>query len=217
MKTILIIDDMELINNIFAEVLENEGYSVYNSISGLKGIEQLKSVKTDLILLDIIMPVMDGWETLDYIRADSEISDIPVIMMTAKKLLPDDIFQYGGMISGYIKKPLKVESLIKCINSFFKEKEEIDIFIKETALKTSDYEIALDVGKTAEDMLFFRKMTDKLIDVNLKDNSERTDNDLDADIEKLNSHFDALQQKFIEKVTEFDIEEYIPASLISYI
>ncbi|EHQ35584.1 response regulator [Methanoplanus limicola] len=217
MKTILIIDDMELLNNIFVEVLQNEGYSVYSSISGLNGIEKLKSIKTDLILLDIMMPVMDGWETLDYIRSDPEISDIPVIMMTAKKLFPDDIFQYGDLISGYIKKPLKIESLINCINSFFKNKEEIEIFIKNTALKTSDYEKALAVGKTAEDMLFFRMVIDKLIDINSEDDSADIDDGPIVDIERLNSHFDNLQRKFTEQITGLGVREYIPVSLLGYI
>lgn len=84
MSTIMVIDDSPFIVDIFVTMLERGGYAVYSANSGPEGIDLLKTVTPDLILLDIMMEPMDGWETLVAIKQNFSTKDIPVMMLTAK-------------------------------------------------------------------------------------------------------------------------------------
>ncbi len=77
---ILIVDDDASIREIVGRVLQEEGYGIETATNGLEGLEQFYKTPPDLIILDVKMPEMDGWETLHRIR---EISNCPVIMLTA--------------------------------------------------------------------------------------------------------------------------------------
>ena len=82
-KKILLVDDfrdMVLATRIF---LEGEGYDVLEAYDGIQALEILKTATPDLIILDVMMPRMDGWSTLTHIQADERLRDIPVLMLTA--------------------------------------------------------------------------------------------------------------------------------------
>ena len=81
-KKILVIEDEATLQKALNEVLSNEGYKVVSSLDGLKGLELAQEEKPDLILLDIILPKMDGFEVLKRIKKDDKISQIPVIILT---------------------------------------------------------------------------------------------------------------------------------------
>lgn len=125
MKTVLIIDDFERFANLCSRMLEKCGYIPRIAPSGADALQMLSDDVPDLILLDIMMEPMDGWETLEQIRKDPRLSDIPVIMMTAKVLLPDDILTHADSISGYIMKPITRERLEGAIAHLRESEEEI--------------------------------------------------------------------------------------------
>ncbi|MEE9594938.1 MAG: response regulator, partial [Candidatus Hydrothermarchaeales archaeon] len=84
MVKILVVDDEPDILYLVNKVLSNKGYTVIKASSGLDAIDKVKKEKPDLVLLDVMMPEMDGWETCKIIRADDETKDTPIAMLTVK-------------------------------------------------------------------------------------------------------------------------------------
>ncbi|MEF8880017.1 MAG: response regulator [Candidatus Thermoplasmatota archaeon] len=116
-KKIMVVDDnLETIYTL-KEGLEdlNENYSVYTAKSGEQCLELLKEEKPDLILLDIMMPGISGWETYDKIKENSRWQNIPVVFLTARS---DNIAKNAGRYLGhdYIEKPFDIEDLNKRIS-----------------------------------------------------------------------------------------------------
>lgn len=118
MKRILIIDDDLRHDKMMSYLLQSKGFHVDYVLSGYEGIEKLKikdSEKPDVILLDIMMPQMDGYETFSEIRKDHNLKDIPIIMLTA---LSDPqnmgkVFSMGA--ADYIEKPFSPSDVISRI------------------------------------------------------------------------------------------------------
>ncbi len=109
---ILVVDDEPEVLDIICEFLKKEGYNVMTESSSVKGIEKAKSFRPDLILLDIIMPVMDGYEVCKTLKKNESTKNIPVIFLTGKDVNEDHhkSFQVGGDM--FIKKPFTGESLL---------------------------------------------------------------------------------------------------------
>lgn len=81
-KTILIVEDDMFLRSLIARKLENEGYKTEMAIDGEDGLVKVGAVKPDLVLLDIILPKMNGFEVLERIKSNSSTKDIPVILLT---------------------------------------------------------------------------------------------------------------------------------------
>ena len=110
-KKLLIIDDEALFRKTFEEDLRYCGYSCKTAESPSEGIRQLKIDRFDLILLDIMMEPLDGWDTLDLIRNLTHGFDTPVIMVSGKKLDLLEVVRYGERLYGFMKKPLTREEI----------------------------------------------------------------------------------------------------------
>ncbi|MEA2092737.1 MAG: response regulator [Patescibacteria group bacterium] len=82
MKKIIIVEDEEILRNLLRKKLEIEGYEVETAEDGEVGIRKIRETKFDLILLDIIMPKMGGFDVLEVMQKDENISDIPVIVIS---------------------------------------------------------------------------------------------------------------------------------------
>lgn len=82
MTKILIIEDDELILRMYQQIFKLKGYDVTVAMNGLEGLDQAKAVKPDLIILDIMMPKLNGIDMLKQLRGISEIADIPVVILT---------------------------------------------------------------------------------------------------------------------------------------
>jgi CheY-like chemotaxis protein len=81
-KKILIIEDEEIINELLAKKLTREGYEVFITRNGNEGMAAIKKEKPDLILLDIVMPEMDGFEVMEQIQKNEDIKNIPIIIIS---------------------------------------------------------------------------------------------------------------------------------------
>lgn len=105
---LLIIEDDQVLNRLLTEHLRNVGHDVLSANGGLEGLELIRNYSPDLVLLDIMMPGMDGWQTCRRLR---EVSDVPVLILTAKGAEDDVIkgFQLGA--DDYIKKPFNLQEL----------------------------------------------------------------------------------------------------------
>jgi DNA-binding response OmpR family regulator len=112
---ILVIDDEAEITEIIETFLKDAGYQVLVENSSVMGIERAKSFKPDLILLDIMMPFMDGYEVCDELKKSKETENIPVIFLTGKDARSDEgrSFRSGGDM--YIKKPFNCDRLLEIV------------------------------------------------------------------------------------------------------
>ncbi|MBQ2325963.1 MAG: response regulator transcription factor [Clostridia bacterium] len=108
MSTILIVEDEKRIVDLISFNLRREGYEILEAYDGGKGLELALSGKADLVLLDVMLPVMDGFEVLRNIR---QTSSIPVIMVTARDEETDKIFGLETGADDYITKPFSVKEL----------------------------------------------------------------------------------------------------------
>lgn len=117
MKKILLIDDEERMLDLLSMYLLMAGYACYKSTSGIKGLEMLKREKIDLVLLDAMMPEMDGWETCIKIR---EFSDVPVIIVTARHETEDIVKGLSIGADDYITKPFDEKELLARIEAILR-------------------------------------------------------------------------------------------------
>lgn len=117
MSKILIVDDDPNIRELVGVFLKNEAFEVVEATDGLDALEQLKAVKPDLMVLDVMMPKMDGWELLRDIRTSY---DFPVLMLTAKGETAQKIkgFQLGT--DDYLVKPFEPAELVMRIKALLK-------------------------------------------------------------------------------------------------
>jgi len=118
-RRILVVDDQADIRELTSTVLSGAGYEVVAVDSGTGALDRLTDAPFDLVLLDVNMPEMDGWETLRLIRADEELLDVAVVMFTVKGELHDQIhgMQEGAM--GYITKPFVIDELLARLDRVF--------------------------------------------------------------------------------------------------
>ncbi len=135
MATIMIVDDEPDIVILVQRILQKDGHEVIGAESGIQALEKLKEVKHNLILLDIMMSRLDGWETLKLIREEEGLKDVPVSMLTAKILTPDIVRREDiGEIMDYIQKPIRKDNLIKKVSEILGVLE--NIAEKKAKLKT---------------------------------------------------------------------------------
>jgi two-component system, cell cycle response regulator len=116
-KKILLIDDSSVNNLLLQNVLEDEKFRVLVAFNGKEGLDLINGAKPDLILLDIMMPRMDGIEVLQKILSDEATSKIPVIMLTAKTDKADRQISLEMGAADFITKPVNIDELLIKINT----------------------------------------------------------------------------------------------------
>ncbi|MCX7920888.1 MAG: response regulator [Clostridia bacterium] len=117
-KKILIVDDDPRNIFVLAAALENHGADIIEAENGKAALEKLNEQKADLVLMDIMMPVMDGYEAIRAIRNKAEISDIPIIALTAKTLKGDREKCIEAGANDYISKPVDYDVLIRLVKAW---------------------------------------------------------------------------------------------------
>lgn len=115
--TILLVDDLPDNLQLLSDLLTQLGYSICCATSGKMALKTLKVQQPDLILLDIMMPDMDGYQTCAAIKADEMLCDIPIIFISAIDDVFDKVqaFACGGV--DYISKPFRVEEVVARVES----------------------------------------------------------------------------------------------------
>jgi CheY-like chemotaxis protein len=104
-RTVLVVDDEPDVLLLCRVNLEFEGYEVLEAADGEQAMAQVRAHRPDVVLLDVMMPKMDGWQVLATIKADESLSDIPVVMLTAKVQDQDQIRGWSQGAADYITKP----------------------------------------------------------------------------------------------------------------
>ncbi len=123
-KRILIVDDEVQVVELAGEILASEGYEVEGATSGADGIEKATANPPDLILLDVNMPQMDGWEVLRALRADDATREVPVAIFTVRTDTRDKIYSLQKGAFDYITKPFTVAELTERVARIFQLLEE---------------------------------------------------------------------------------------------
>ncbi len=123
---ILIIEDEARLRIMVKEYVENEGFEVIEAGDGHEGIEKALSLKPDIVLLDIMLPKIDGWSVLKEVRKNSEV---PVIMMTARGEEYDKLFGFELGVDDYVVKPFSLKELtarIRAVLRRFNGKQDVE-------------------------------------------------------------------------------------------
>ena len=125
MYEILIADDDEDIRELLKYNLEKEGYSVQLAVDGHDCLKKINAQKPDLILLDVMMPGMDGIEVCEILKSDETLKDILICFLTARS---EDYSQIAGLEAGgddYVTKPIKPKVILSIISAILRRKEVI--------------------------------------------------------------------------------------------
>jgi DNA-binding response OmpR family regulator len=120
-KKILVVDDDENICRLLKMYLANEGFNILVANDGIKALEYVEKEKIDLIILDVMMPVMDGW---DVCRAVRVVSQAPIIMLTARDMLDDKLRGFERGADDYMVKPFETKELVARVKARLRDKQD---------------------------------------------------------------------------------------------
>jgi len=120
-KKVLIVDDEEVIRKLLRIHLVKWGYEVKEAVDGTQAIEQIGKDDFDLLICDILMPNMDGWQVLKEVKSNPKTKDMPVIVLTAKNQDNDMFRGYDLGASYYMTKPFTKDQLLYGLRLMFEE------------------------------------------------------------------------------------------------
>lgn len=122
-QKILVVEDNEDNLTVLCDELEYVGYEVISAANGEEAIEKTLTERPDLILMDISIPVIDGWEATRRLKADPKTVDIPIIALTAHAMAGDDKKAKAAGCDGYIAKPCTPDEVAAKVSHFFLRRE----------------------------------------------------------------------------------------------
>jgi two-component system, OmpR family, response regulator VicR len=126
MTKIMVVDDEPDLVEVVKLILESDGYIVITAGGGEEALDKIEKEKPDLVLLDIIMPRMDGWEVFSRIKSNPKTHETPVIMLTAKDQRIDKLIGLHVVrVDDYITKPFGRAELLERIKRVLQEKQKV--------------------------------------------------------------------------------------------
>ena len=117
MKKILVVEDVDFNRDLLVQLLEDD-YEVIEAVNGQEGVELAERERPDLILMDLSLPVMDGWEATRQLKANDDFRSIPVIALTAHAMKGDEEKALAAGCDDYLVKPLDEDELIAKIQKY---------------------------------------------------------------------------------------------------
>ena len=119
MARILVVEDDDAIRGVVSDVLRDGGYEVYEAINGADAMEQVDDQRPDLIVLDLMMPVMDGWQFVEQFRHKPFSNQVPIVVTSASHDLPRTAERLKSLgVRTCLAKPFDVESLLTLIGRY---------------------------------------------------------------------------------------------------
>lgn len=122
MPTILLVEDNEMNRDMLSRRLEKRGYTVTLAVDGAAGVAATRAGKPDLVLMDMSLPVIDGWEATRQLKADAATKDIPIIALTAHAMDSDRDKALGAGCDDFDTKPVELPRLLVKIEELLKKK-----------------------------------------------------------------------------------------------
>jgi CheY-like chemotaxis protein len=133
--SVLVIDDDPVIQDLMGTFLHKEGYRVTAAAGGEEGLRRAREIRPDVITLDVAMPSMDGWTVLSALKADPELAEIPVIMLT---MVDNKTMGYALGAAEYMTKPINRERLINIIRKYSRLRDRHTVLVVEDDPDTRD-------------------------------------------------------------------------------
>jgi two-component system, OmpR family, response regulator VicR len=123
-KVILCIEDEQEMIDLIRLILSRRGFEILGANGGKEGLEIIRKTHPDLVLLDLMMPEMDGWEVYQQMKADETTRDIPVIVVTAKAQSIDKVLGlHIAKVDDYIAKPFSPQELLASVDTVLGRKQ----------------------------------------------------------------------------------------------
>jgi len=120
-KVVCIEDESEMID-LVKLILGRKGFELTGAMGGREGLDAIRRIKPDLVLLDLMMPDMDGWEVYQQMKADEELKHIPVIVVTAKAQSIDKVLGlHIAKVDDYVTKPFGPQELLQSVEKVLKK------------------------------------------------------------------------------------------------
>ena len=120
MRRILCIEDETEMIDLIRLILERKGFEVLGAVGGQEGLDAVRHEKPDLVLLDLMMPDVDGWEVYRQMKADERLKDIPVVVVTAKAQSIDKVLGlHIAKVDDYVTKPFGPGDLLEAVDRVF--------------------------------------------------------------------------------------------------
>lgn len=202
-KTILIIEDEKAIQNIIKAFLEDAGYTTVLADDGLEGIEQFHKCSPDLVLLDLMLPKIDGFAVCELIRKESHI---PVIMLTARDDDDSQIKGFDALADDYITKPFTMPLVMRRIEAVLRRTEQGNqtentvIHYKEISLDIDSFTVLVNgenISLTTREFEILKLLLENQGRVFTRDNLLNTiwDYDYFGDAKIVNTHIKNIRRK----------------------
>ena len=125
MAKILLVEDNEMNRDMLSRRLQRQGHDVNEAVNGKEALEKITTALPDLILMDLSLPEMDGWEATRRLKADSTTKDIPVIILTAHALKTDREGAFEAGCDDYDIKPINFQRLLGKIEALLKKENVV--------------------------------------------------------------------------------------------
>ncbi len=116
-KRILVVDDVDLNRDLMVQLLETE-FEVLVAVNGEEAIRKAEQEKPDLIIMDLRMPVLDGWEATRRIKANKDLNQIPIIAFTSHAMVGEEVKAREAGCDDYLTKPIDEDKLINKLRKF---------------------------------------------------------------------------------------------------
>lgn len=123
-QTVLIIEDEPSLVEVLSYNLEKEGFEVLTANNGRDGLERARSALPDLVILDLMLPLVDGLQVCSQLRSDPKTQNIRVLMLTARSEETDEVVGFNVGADDYVTKPFKVRPLIHRIKALLRRNEK---------------------------------------------------------------------------------------------
>ncbi len=163
-KTILIADDDPEIVDLIHLLLDKKGYTTIKAYSGKECLDSVRKQIPDLILLDVRMGPMDGWQTLEQIKKNPDTASTPVLMLTGKRLSASEARQYKILMDDYIMKPFQPAELYAAIDHILTRKQKLKESLALVKQAGVDKEMFCEFAKLTHRISVDRKIMDILHD-----------------------------------------------------
>lgn len=174
-KTILLAEDEPSIARVVKTYFEHDGYNVYHAANGEEALNLFKEVNFDLLVLDIMMPKVDGFEVIKVIRASS---DVPIIVMTALQSEEDMLKGYSLHIDDYVTKPFNPKILVAKVNNLLMRIKQQNSIMMEYKIGELSFDFINNEVKMNDKVLDLTKTEFKMLAFLAKNNNKVCSRDL---------------------------------------
>lgn len=174
-KTILLAEDEPSIARVVKTYFEHDGYNVYHAANGEEALTLFKEVNFDLLVLDIMMPKVDGFEVIKVIRASS---DVPIIVMTALQSEEDILKGYSLHIDDYVTKPFNPKILVAKVNNLLMRIKQQNSIMMEYKIGELSFDFINNEVKMNDKVLDLTKTEFKMLAFLAKNNNKVCSRDL---------------------------------------